>query len=118
MFSNITRHLSGHHLDKLSTGPIDITTGAQDMVNFQNMCSGVRITTHLKAYRTHPKFMILAGAKIRNFTKISIPDAQSNDIYECLVTLNLLFKVLDELLFKQAIDFTKKQAYFDKVRSL
>jgi hypothetical protein len=34
MFSNTSRHLSGHHLDKLSTGPIDITTGAQDMVNF------------------------------------------------------------------------------------
>jgi hypothetical protein len=69
------------------------------------MCSGVRITTHLKAYRTHPKYMILAAAKIRNLGKISIPDAQSNDIYECLVTVNLLLKVLDELLLKKAIDF-------------
>jgi hypothetical protein len=34
MFSNTTRHLSGHHLGKLSTGSIDITTGAQDMVKF------------------------------------------------------------------------------------
>jgi hypothetical protein len=49
--------------------------------------------------------MILAGEKIRNQSKMSIPDAQSNDIYECLVTLNLLLKVLDELLLKKTIDF-------------
>jgi hypothetical protein len=72
------------------------------------MCSGVRITTHLKAYRTHPKYMILAGEKLKNMSKISIPDAQSNDIYECLVTLNLLLKILDELLLIKAIDFAKK----------
>lgn len=82
------------------------------------MCSGVRITTHLKAYRTHPKYMILAGAKLRGLSKMSIPDAQSNDIYECLVTLNLLLKVLDELLLKKAIDFPKKQAWFEKLRNL
>ena len=87
------------------------------MVNFQNMCSGVRITTHLKAYRTHPKYMILAGAKMIKQAKI-LSEAQSNDIYECLVTLNLLLKVLDELLLKKVIDFTKKQTYFDKVRNL
>ena len=87
------------------------------MVNFQNMCSGVRITTHLKAYRTHPKYMILAGAKMIKQAKI-LSEAQSNDIYECLVTLNLLLKVLDELLLKMVIDFTKKQTYFDKVRNL
>jgi hypothetical protein len=82
------------------------------------MCSGVRITTHLKAYRTHPKYMILAGERIKNLHKISIPDAQSNDIYECLVTLNLLLKILDELLSKKIIDFTKKQEYFEKIRNL
>jgi hypothetical protein len=82
------------------------------------MCSGVRITTHLKAYRTHPKYMILAGAKLRDPSKMSIPDAQSNDIYECLVTLNLLLKVLDELLLKKAIDFPKKQAWFETLRNL
>ena len=87
------------------------------MVNFQNMCSGVRITTHLKAYRTHPKYMILAGAKMIKQAKI-LSEAQSNDIYECLVTLNLLLKVLDELLLKKVIDFTKKQTYFDQVRNL
>jgi hypothetical protein len=70
------------------------------------MCSGVRITTHLKAYKTHPKYMLLAGEKIKNLSKMSIPDAQSNDIYECLVTLNLLLKILDELLSKKAIEFS------------
>jgi hypothetical protein len=32
--TNITRHLTGHDLSKLSTGEIDLTTGAKDMVNF------------------------------------------------------------------------------------
>ena len=32
--TNVTRHLSGHDLSKLSTGDIDLTTGAKDMVNF------------------------------------------------------------------------------------
>jgi hypothetical protein len=82
------------------------------------MCSGTKITTHLKAYRTHPKYMILAGEKIRNLSKMSVPDAQSNDIYESLVTLNLLLKVLDELLLKKAIDFSKKQEWFETLRNL
>ena len=49
---------------------------------------------------------------------MSVPDAQSNDIYESLVTLNLLLKVLDELLLKKAIDFSQKQEWFDTVRNL
>jgi hypothetical protein len=32
--TNVTRHLSGHDLAKLSTGDIDLTTGAKDMINF------------------------------------------------------------------------------------
>jgi hypothetical protein len=32
--TNVTRHLSGHDLSKLSTGEIDLNTGAKDMVNF------------------------------------------------------------------------------------
>ena len=32
--TKVTRHLSGHDLSKLSTGDIDLTTGAKDMVNF------------------------------------------------------------------------------------
>jgi hypothetical protein len=32
--TNVTRHLSGHIKEKLSTGPINIDTGAQDMINF------------------------------------------------------------------------------------
>jgi hypothetical protein len=32
--TNVTRHLSGHDLSKLSTGEIDLSTGAKDMVNF------------------------------------------------------------------------------------
>ena len=32
--TNVTRHLSGHDLSKLSTGDIDLSTGAKDMVNF------------------------------------------------------------------------------------
>ncbi len=32
--TNVTRHLSGHDLSKLSTGEIDLTTGAKDMVDF------------------------------------------------------------------------------------
>lgn len=32
--TNVTRHLSGHDLSKLSTGDIDLNTGAKDMVNF------------------------------------------------------------------------------------
>ena len=32
--TNVTRHLSGHDLSKLSTGDIDLATGAKDMVNF------------------------------------------------------------------------------------
>ena len=31
--TNVTRHLSGHDLSKLSTD-IDLSTGAKDMVNF------------------------------------------------------------------------------------
>ena len=32
--TNVTRHLSGHDLSKLSTGNIDLSTGAKDMVDF------------------------------------------------------------------------------------
>ena len=49
---------------------------------------------------------------------MSVPDAQSNDIYESLVTLNLLLKVLDELLLKKAIDFSQKQEWFETLRNL
>ena len=49
---------------------------------------------------------------------MSVPDVQSNDIYESLVTLNLLLKVLDELLLKKTIDFSQKQEWFDTVRNL
>lgn len=32
--THFTRHLKGHDFQKMSGGPIDITTGAQDMLNF------------------------------------------------------------------------------------
>ena len=49
---------------------------------------------------------------------MSIPDAQSNDIYECLVTLELLLKVLDELLSKKAINFDQKQERYGTIKTL
>ncbi len=45
------------------------------------MCSGVRITTHLKAYRTHPKYMLVAEGKSKSIAKISITEEQSDMIY-------------------------------------
>ena len=34
LFTNIYRHMKGHHLGKLGREKIDITTGAQDMIDF------------------------------------------------------------------------------------
>jgi hypothetical protein len=81
------------------------------------MCQGVPIVTHLKAFRVHPKYNLLLGEKASSLGKTSIPDSQCNDIYECLVILSLLLKVIDELLSKGVVDFGKKQAYFEKIRS-
>jgi hypothetical protein len=82
------------------------------------MCTGVKIITHLKAYSNNDKYIKLVGKKLQNLSKMSIPDEQSDDIYKCLVTLNLLLKINDEMLSKKAIDFQKKQAWFNKIRDL
>jgi hypothetical protein len=48
--------------------------------------------------------------------KFTIDEAQSNDIYKCLVTLQLLDKHLEDLHSKEAIDFKKKQTVFVQIR--
>jgi hypothetical protein len=54
--------MSGHRPDlfgKLSKGNVDIVTGVSDLKNFEEMCVGVEIVTHLKPYSTHPMIVTL-----------------------------------------------------------
>jgi hypothetical protein len=54
--------MSGHRPDlfgKLSKGNVDIVTGVSDLKNFEEMCVGVEIVTHLKPYSTHPRIVTL-----------------------------------------------------------
>jgi len=66
MFTNVFRRMSGHRPDlfgKLSKGNVDIVTGVSDLKNFEEMCVGVEIVTHLKPYSTHPKIVRLMEEK-------------------------------------------------------
>ena len=42
--------MRGHRPDKFDklSKDIDIASGVKDMINFQEMCEGVEITTHIK----------------------------------------------------------------------
>ena len=57
--------MRGHRIDKFDklSKDIDIASGVKDMINFQEMCEGVEITTHLKPYSSHPDLAMLFEEK-------------------------------------------------------